>query len=104
MAAIPFYKSVYGTHFLAGDSRHSRSLDHRAMAGATVSYRLTSLLSPIDSSPVIVSKSLIGVDLSTPVIILKFWFWTRQILLKLLSDVVLHAAMMYSKTGRTYPT
>ena len=43
MAAIPFYKSVYGTHFLAGDSRRSHSLDHRAMAGATVSYRLRCL-------------------------------------------------------------
>ena len=43
MAAIPFYKSVYGTHFLAGDSGRSRSLDHRAMAGATVSYRLRRL-------------------------------------------------------------
>ena len=40
MAAIPFYKSVYGTHFLAGDSGRSCSLDHRAMAGDTVSYRL----------------------------------------------------------------
>ena len=40
MAPIPFYKSVYGTHFLAGESGRSRSLDHRAMAGATVSYRL----------------------------------------------------------------
>ena len=41
MAAFSFYKSVYGTHFLAGDSGRSRSLDHWAMAGATVSYRLT---------------------------------------------------------------
>ena len=65
---------------------------------------LTSLLSPIVSSPVIVSMSLIRVDLSAPVIILKFWFGTRQILLKLLSDAVLHAAMLYSRTGRTYPT
>ena len=40
MAAIPFYKSVYGTHFLAGDSWRSRSKDYRAMAGATVSYQL----------------------------------------------------------------
>ena len=40
MAAIPFYKSVYGTHFLAGDSGRSRGLDHRAMPGAPVSYRL----------------------------------------------------------------
>ena len=39
MAAIPFYKSVYGTHFLAGDSWRSRSKDYRAMGGATVSYR-----------------------------------------------------------------
>ena len=43
MAAIPFYKSVYGTHFLAGDSWRSRSKDYRAMAGATVSYRLNYL-------------------------------------------------------------
>ena len=41
MAAIPFYKSVYGTHFLAGDSGRSRGLDHRAMPGAPVSYRLS---------------------------------------------------------------
>ena len=41
MSAIPFYKSVYETHFLAGDSRRSRGLDHRAMPGAPVSYRLT---------------------------------------------------------------
>ena len=45
MAAIPFYfkkiKSVYRTHFLAGHSGRFRSLDHRAMAGATISYRLT---------------------------------------------------------------
>ena len=40
MAAIPFHKSVYGTHFLAGDSGRSRGLDHRAMPGAPVSYRL----------------------------------------------------------------
>ena len=40
MSAIPFYKSVYGTHFLAGDSGRSRGLDHRAMPGAPVSYRL----------------------------------------------------------------
>ena len=40
MAAIPFYKSVYGTHFLAGDSWRSRSKDYRVMAGATVNYRL----------------------------------------------------------------
>ena len=44
MAAIPFSKSVYGTHFLAGNSGRSRSLDHRAMAGATVSYRLSCVL------------------------------------------------------------
>ena len=43
MAAIPFYKSVNGTHFLAGDSGRSRGLDHRAMPGAPVSYRLNSL-------------------------------------------------------------
>ena len=40
MAAIPFYKSVYGTHFLADDSGRSRGLDHRSMPGAPVSYRL----------------------------------------------------------------
>ena len=40
MSAIPFYKSVYGTHFLAGDSGRSRGLDHRAMPDAPVSYRL----------------------------------------------------------------
>ena len=40
MSAIPFYKSVYETHFLAGDSGRSRGLDHRAMPGAPVSYRL----------------------------------------------------------------
>ena len=40
MAAIPFYKSVYGTHFLAGDRWRSRSKDYRAMAGAIVNYRL----------------------------------------------------------------
>ena len=40
MAAIPYYKSVYGTHFLAGDSGRSRGLDHRAMPGAPVSHRL----------------------------------------------------------------
>ena len=40
MAAIPFYKSVYGTHFLVGDGWQSCSKDYRAMAGATVSYRL----------------------------------------------------------------
>ena len=40
MAAIPFYKSVCGTHFLAGDSWRSRSKHYRAMAGATVNYRL----------------------------------------------------------------
>ena len=40
MAAIPFYKSVYGTHFLADDSWRYRSKDFQAMAGATVSYRL----------------------------------------------------------------
>ena len=41
MAAIPFYKSVYGTHFLAGHSGRSRGLDLWAMADATVSYRLS---------------------------------------------------------------
>ena len=40
MSAIPFYKSVYGMHFLAGDSGRSRGLNHRAMPGAPVSYRL----------------------------------------------------------------
>ena len=40
MSAIPFYKSVYETRFLAGDSGRSRGLDHRAMPGAPVSYRL----------------------------------------------------------------
>ena len=44
MAAIPFYKSVYGTHFLAGDSWRSLSKDYRAMAGATVSYRLSKVI------------------------------------------------------------
>ena len=44
MAAISFYKSVYGTHFLAGDRGRSRSLDHRAVAGATVSYQLKCIL------------------------------------------------------------
>ena len=43
MAAIPFYKSVYGTHFLAGGSWRSRSKHYRAMAGATVNYGLSSL-------------------------------------------------------------
>ena len=43
MSAIPFYKSVYETHFLAGDSGRSRGLDHRAMPGAPVSYRLKEL-------------------------------------------------------------
>ena len=43
MSAIPFYKSVYETHFLAGDSGRSRGLDHRAMPGAPVSYRLSLL-------------------------------------------------------------
>ena len=44
MSAIPFYKSVYETHFLAGDSGRSRGLDHRAMPGAPVSYRLSNKL------------------------------------------------------------
>ena len=43
MAAIQFYKSVYGTHFLAGDSWQSRSKHYQAMAGATVNYRLKKL-------------------------------------------------------------
>ena len=50
MAAIPFYKSVYGTHFLAGDSGRSRSLDHRAVAGATVSYRLKCMVTKFGQS------------------------------------------------------
>ena len=47
MVAIPFYKSVYGTHFLAGDSWRSRSKDYQAMAGATVSYLLKTTSQPI---------------------------------------------------------
>ena len=46
MSAIPFYKSVYETHFLAGDSGRSRGLDHRAMPGAPVSYRLRARMWP----------------------------------------------------------
>ena len=42
MSAIPFIRSVYETHFLAGDSGRSRGLDHRTMPGAPVSYRLKS--------------------------------------------------------------
>ena len=49
MSAIPFYKSVYETHFLAGDSGRSRGLDHRAMPGAPVSYRLRKHSSVISS-------------------------------------------------------
>ena len=58
MAAIPFYKSVYGTHFLAGNSWQSRSKDNRAMAGATVSYRLRAVLHGGDRLIVISSPSM----------------------------------------------